>query len=403
MHHRIRKPTILIAVIVLAQLACLAAGVFAFSAWMRSTISQIVYQQVLDDNVQTARQITTLINQMDPNDLRENPETWKRLQNVIGHIELPNNGFVCLTDTHSGKVLFHPDFNGLDGPMDKQYPELVGEESLVTDVPATARAPAVNGSVHEQMGELQIIAAANVQGVDLRINVHQRTAGVEERIDRLMQPIGPIGIIISVFLVAFTSGAIALIVRRYDDHLAQINHGLEETVERRTRSLLKTRDAVVFGLAKLADSRDPDTGEHLERIRGYVTLLARQLKKQHAPQIDGPYIENLALASSLHDIGKVGISDAVLLKRGSLTPRNGPRSRSTPSSATPAWKPSAANWAKTTSSSSPARSPGVTTKSGTAADTPWDGAVTRSPSPPASSPSPTSTTPCARVGPTKNP
>ena len=170
------------------------------------------------------------------------------------------------------------------------------------------------------MGELQIIAAANVQGVDLRINVHQRTAGVEERIDRLMQPIRPIGIIISVFLVAFTSGAIALIVRRYDDHLAQINHGLEETVERRTRSLLKTRDAVVFGLAKLADSRDPDTGEHLERIRGYVTLLARQLKKQHAPQIDGPYIENLALASSLHDIGKVGISDAVLLKRGSLTP-----------------------------------------------------------------------------------
>ena len=67
----------------------------------------------------------------------------------------------------------------------------------------------------------QTVAAANVQGVDLRINVQQSPEGVERRIDGLMQPIVPIGIIISVLMIAFTSGAIALIVRRYDDHLAQ--------------------------------------------------------------------------------------------------------------------------------------------------------------------------------------
>ena len=321
MHHRIQKPTILIAVIVLTQIACLVAGVLVFSAWMRSTISQIVYQQVLDDNVQTARQITALINQMDPKDLRENPATWKRLQELIGQIQLPNDGFVCLTDTHNGQIIVHPDFNGLDAPMTRHHPDGEGKRSQLTRMSATAGGPEVNGLVHDLMGETQIIAAANVQGIGLRVDVHQRASGVEDRIERLVKPVQPIGIIISVLLVASTSGAIALIVRRYDDHLAQINLNLEDTVEHRTRSLRKTRDAVVFGLAKLADSRDPDTGEHLERIRGYVTLLATQLKKQHDPAIDQAFIDNLALASSLHDIGKVGVSDAVLLKRGPLTPQ----------------------------------------------------------------------------------
>ena len=74
----------------------------------------------------------------------------------------------------------------------------------------------------------------------------------------------------------------------------------------------------VFGLAKLAESRDNDTGEHLDRIRLYVTILAAQIEKVGEKRGKN-YIETMALASSLHDIGKVGIPDSVLLKPGHFT------------------------------------------------------------------------------------
>ena len=76
---------------------------------------------------------------------------------------------------------------------------------------------------------------------------------------------------------------------------------------------------MAFGLAKLADSRDRDTGEHLERMRSYVTILAKELALTH-PEIDCHFVVDLANASSLHDIGKVGIPDAILMKPGPLTP-----------------------------------------------------------------------------------
>jgi len=82
---------------------------------------------------------------------------------------------------------------------------------------------------------------------------------------------------------------------------------------------MKTRNAVIFGLEKLAESRDHDTGDHLERISLYSSLLA----KAHAEQFLGvspECIESIGLASSLHDIGKVGVPDRVLLKPGKLTP-----------------------------------------------------------------------------------
>ena len=84
---------------------------------------------------------------------------------------------------------------------------------------------------------------------------------------------------------------------------------------------LESRDVTIFALAKLAESRDPETGTHLERIREYCRILALHLSedRKYQDEIDGDYIQLLYLTSSLHDIGKVGIPDAVLLKPGRLT------------------------------------------------------------------------------------
>jgi putative two-component system response regulator len=84
---------------------------------------------------------------------------------------------------------------------------------------------------------------------------------------------------------------------------------------------LETRDLAIFALAKLAESRDPETGAHLERVRCYSRALARQLARhpRYAQEVDENYIHLLYLTSPLHDIGKVGVPDHVLLKPGRLT------------------------------------------------------------------------------------
>ena len=85
---------------------------------------------------------------------------------------------------------------------------------------------------------------------------------------------------------------------------------------------LETRDVAIFALAKLAESRDNDTGSHLERVQFYCKALCQQLAKHEKFKdiIDSEYIRLIFQTSPLHDIGKVGIPDVILLKPGHLTP-----------------------------------------------------------------------------------
>lgn len=84
---------------------------------------------------------------------------------------------------------------------------------------------------------------------------------------------------------------------------------------------LQGRDVLIFTLAKLAESRDPETGEHLERIREYCRVLTNELarNKRFESVIDADFAEAIYLTSPLHDIGKVGIPDHILQKPGKLT------------------------------------------------------------------------------------
>lgn len=86
---------------------------------------------------------------------------------------------------------------------------------------------------------------------------------------------------------------------------------------------LETRDVAIFAMAKLAESRDPETGQHLERIRHYSRILATHLRgKGIIDESSGESLPGLIYQTSpLHDIGKVGIPDGVLLKAGRLSDR----------------------------------------------------------------------------------
>jgi putative two-component system response regulator len=84
---------------------------------------------------------------------------------------------------------------------------------------------------------------------------------------------------------------------------------------------LETRDLAMFALAKLSESRDPETGAHIERVQSFARLLAQYLSttKRYSDVIDTNFVRLIFQTTPLHDIGKVAIPDSVLLKPGKLS------------------------------------------------------------------------------------
>lgn len=96
---------------------------------------------------------------------------------------------------------------------------------------------------------------------------------------------------------------------------------LEKKLRDSFEALKETQSAAIFGFAKLTEYRDKDTGRHLERMREFTRLLAVALRgyPQYKDYITDEYLEDLTLSSVLHDVGKVGIEDKVLLKPARLS------------------------------------------------------------------------------------
>lgn len=110
-------------------------------------------------------------------------------------------------------------------------------------------------------------------------------------------------------------------IRIMQHQLKDYSETLEQKVKMQVAQLARTQMATIFSLAKLAQSRDDDTGRHLERVQVFCKLLSEELRKmpEFQDKITDEFIEDIFQASPLHDIGKVGISDLILLKHGKLT------------------------------------------------------------------------------------
>lgn len=104
------------------------------------------------------------------------------------------------------------------------------------------------------------------------------------------------------------------------DRMRDQNLWLEAEVTRRMKQNQQIQDASVRALASLAETRDTETGNHILRTQGYVEVLCRELARmQHPDMVDEHCIQLITKAAPLHDIGKVGIPDQILLKPGKLT------------------------------------------------------------------------------------
>ncbi len=111
-------------------------------------------------------------------------------------------------------------------------------------------------------------------------------------------------------------------LRQLQLQLVSHNLHLEQRIADQVKMATASQVATIFALAKLAETRDDDTGQHVGRVQTFSRMLAERMREtgSHAAQLTPSFIDTLFQTASLHDIGKVGVPDAVLLKPGPLSP-----------------------------------------------------------------------------------
>jgi putative two-component system response regulator len=132
-------------------------------------------------------------------------------------------------------------------------------------------------------------------------------------VDYITKPISP--------PIVLARVATQLTLKAAADFLRDKNKYLETEVSKRTREVQVVQDVTIMAMASLAETRDNETGNHIRRTQNYVRALAKKLQAHpiYGPQLDEATVEMLYKSAPLHDIGKVGIPDAILLKPGKLT------------------------------------------------------------------------------------
>lgn len=304
----IRKRWLLMALLTTGQVGCFIVGVVWVVAWSENKLIARLEEQVSQEHERLAGQLSVALG---AGALRQGVD-WDKAKDILNAIPLPDEWEIRLLDARGGGRVERTAPSSTSSPPHEALTKgLSSVDVLQQNVPRKEWV-VVDGQRH-------LLTRQSIPGSDAVIMIRQSEHGLADSIRRMIGPLRSLAVLATGTLLVLSLLLNWMILDRYENRVASLNDRLSELVERRSRALMKTRDAVIFGLAKLAESRDDDTGEHLERIRDYVRLLAHELAADQ-PSLDEEGIRLLCLASSLHDIGKVGIPDAVLLKPGPLTP-----------------------------------------------------------------------------------
>ena len=283
-------------------------------------MTSVMRTQVLDSSRKAARAAAAVLDTVGPalrnDDQRAN--VVERVSGLISNTQLLDGGAISLLDLKSGALLYSAATgNSSNGAA-------ITGNIAIAPITISVESEPVQLNPDEQFGwasdgsSRYFAYVRDLAELGVRIVIDQPKRDLRLAMSDLMATVRSAAVLVILLVSVCGSALTSSLIHRYEDRLSALNASLAETIEARTSSLRRTRDAVIFGLARVAESRDHDTGEHLERIRSYAEILSSQLSDSSA-EITAEFIAKIGLASTLHDIGKVGIPDAVLLKPGELT------------------------------------------------------------------------------------
>jgi len=302
--------------IIAAQAVCLALGLWTHDRFVISAAQWSSDQQSWDELVESSRRALDFLPPLEIDALTSDRRDFAAAQLLFDAFSLPEGSVALLVDADWRFVLAR-------GSGDEQADQFWRQGKTVdwngprTFVGTERRSN--HGSLQTPVGQRQALAYPLKNSEGYVLFSHAKENRVLS-IAALSQAFPLVRVLSFVWIFVLQSIIVCAIlsrIRRERSH--EKNVTIKETL-RRNQELVRTRDAVIFGLAKLAESRDRDTGHHLERISLYSTRLASAARRHKIfrDTISPPFVREIGISSALHDIGKVGIEDAVLVKPGRL-------------------------------------------------------------------------------------
>ncbi len=324
MTHAVRqqrsKRWMLILLVCVGQFACLTIGAMWFANRLSGNLGMLMRHEILANNAHLANQLAQTIIEMDLKDFTPLSRDWQRIQSIVEGTRLPNGGYFTVIDSKEGKVLNHPQWHS-----DEQVPGMkLGQIKLYGPAGGRDILSSVVSGDYMSMGwarvggDEQLLAVRKVPSLGIMILAHQREAPLLAAISRIVTSIKAAALAAAVALVAVSLFFTAGVVERYESRISDVHGHIDELADEKSEKQLATRHAVIFELAKLVESRDSVTSEHLDRIRAYTGILGKELSGT-IPTLNEETVRLIGLASCLHDIGNVSVPESIFLNPGELT------------------------------------------------------------------------------------
>ncbi len=311
--------------LMVAGFVALIQAVIFIGGWVvvyestHESVAESVQEVILQANVAAAESIVDVLGGLPSVDV-SGSEDWERTQKVIENLDLGGDGFACVLDS-DGNISCHPDI--------REQPELrnvkLGVEPFrrVGGEAQGTVGSAIDGSVQTGLIELSTdglhyLATIKDPSSKAQLVVHQPVSGLAAASTIVTPELLIRMLIVGGLLMGLTTILALALTRAHNRSVASWDDELADLVADRTDELLQSHRTILSGVAKLAEHRDTDTGQHVERICQFTGLLAEEWRRRFGG-LSRQWIQDVRLAASMHDIGKVSIPDSILLKPGPLT------------------------------------------------------------------------------------
>ncbi|MFQ5461246.1 MAG: HD-GYP domain-containing protein [Phycisphaerae bacterium] len=306
-----------LAILLTAQLVCVAVGSWMHHQFLTASTRHALHEQTWSELETHAEWLQATLARTTSTARGVRASDAKSAWSTITDQPLPGDGVLIVDE--QWRVLTDSEL----GRDDRVEADVIGAPCgwmPLSDAPRTSD-HGIRGHLQRPDGPHWAVAL-EIQDPPGHLVVHRPASELDATAAALFTSLPIISGVSTLWICMLLGMVDYLILARLEEQAGRERAERERNALAQSQSLIRTRDTVIFGLAKLADSRDPETGDHLERISVYSATLASAL--QHHPTfrkiVTPSFVKLIRISSALHDIGKVGIDDSILRKQTGLTP-----------------------------------------------------------------------------------